>query len=160
MTISVGDRLPDATFRIKTADGVVEKSTADIFAGKKIVLFAVPGAFTPTCHNNHLPGYIEQGDAIRAKGVDEIAVIAVNDHFVMSAWEKATGAEGKILFLADGAGLFTKAVGLDIDLVAPGLGLRSRRYAMVVDDGVVTALNVEDAPGVTVSGAAAILDLL
>ncbi len=160
MTISVGERLPDAKFRIKTADGVVEKSTADIFAGKKVVLFAVPGAFTPTCHNNHLPGYIDQAEAIRAKGVDEIAVVAVNDHFVMSAWEKATGAEGKILFLADGAGLFTKAIGLDIDLVAPGLGLRSRRYAMVVDDGVVTALNVEDAPGVTVSGAAAILDLL
>ncbi len=160
MTITVGERLPDATFRIKTADGVVEKSTADIFAGKKVVLFAVPGAFTPTCHNNHLPGYIDQAEAIRAKGVDEIAVVAVNDPFVMGAWEKATGADGKILFLADGAGLFTKAIGLDIDLVAPGLGLRSRRYAMVVDDGVVTALNVEDAPGVTVSGAAAILDLL
>ena len=160
MTIKVGERLPDATFRIKTADGVVEKSTAEIFAGKKVVLFAVPGAFTPTCHNNHLPGYIDQAEAIRAKGVDEIAVVAVNDHFVMGAWEKATGADGKILFLADGAGLFTKAIGLDIDLVAPGLGLRSRRYAMIVDDGVVTALNIEDAPGVTVSGAAAILDLL
>ncbi len=160
MTIKVGERLPDASFRIKTADGVVEKTTAEIFGGKKVVLFAVPGAFTPTCHNNHLPGYLEQAEAIRAKGVDEIAVVAVNDHFVMSAWAKATGADGKILFLADGAGLFTKAIGLDIDLIAPGLGLRSRRYAMIVDDGVVTALNVEDAPGVTVSGAAAILDLL
>ena len=160
MTITVGERLPDAKFRIKTADGVIEKSTGEIFGGKKVVLFAVPGAFTPTCHNNHLPGYIDQAEAIRAKGVDEIAVVAVNDHFVMGAWEKATGAEGKILFLADGAGLFTKAIGLDVDLIAPGLGLRSRRYAMVVDDGVVTALNVEDAPGVTVSGAAAILDLL
>jgi peroxiredoxin len=160
MTISVGERLPDAVFRIKTADGVVEKSTADIFAGRKVVLFAVPGAFTPTCHANHLPGYLEQADAIRAKGVDEIAVVAVNDHHVMGAWEKATGADGKILFLADGAGLFTKAVGLDIDLGAAGLGVRSKRYAMIVEDGVVKALNVEDAPGVSVSGAAAILGLL
>ena len=160
MTISVGERLPDAVFRIKTADGVVEKSTAEIFAGKKVVLFAVPGAFTPTCHANHLPGYLEQADAIRAKGVDEIAVVAVNDHHVMGAWEKATGADGKILFLADGAGLFTKAVGLDIDLGAAGLGVRSKRYAMIVEDGVVKALNVEEAPGVSVSGAAAILGLL
>ncbi|MBN9431291.1 MAG: peroxiredoxin [Bosea sp.] len=160
MTISVGERLPDAVFRIKTADGVVEKSTADIFAGRKVVLFAVPGAFTPTCHANHLPGYLEQADAIRAKGVDEIAVVAVNDHHVMGAWEKATGADGKILFLADGAGLFTRAVGLDIDLGAAGLGLRSKRYAMIVEDGVVKALNVEEAPGVSVSGAAAILGLL
>ncbi len=160
MTISVGERLPDAVFRIKTADGVVEKSTADIFAGRKVVLFAVPGAFTPTCHANHLPGYLEQADAIRAKGVDEIAVVAVNDHHVMGAWEKATGADGKVLFLADGAGLFTKAVGLDIDLGAAGLGVRSKRYAMIVEDGVVKALNVEDAPGVSVSGAAAILGLL
>ncbi len=160
MTISVGERLPDAVFRIKTADGVVEKSTADIFAGRKVVLFAVPGAFTPTCHANHLPGYLEQADAIRAKGVDEIAVVAVNDHHVMGAWEKATGADGKILFLADGAGLFTRAVGLDIDLGAAGLGLRSKRYAMIVEGGVVKALNVEEAPGVSVSGAAAILGLL
>ncbi len=160
MTISVGERLPDAVFRIKTADGVVEKSTADIFAGRKVVLFAVPGAFTPTCHANHLPGYLEQADAIRAKGVDEIAVVAVNDHHVMGAWEKATGADGKILFLADGASLFTRAVGLDIDLGAAGLGLRSKRYAMIVEDGVVKALNVEEAPGVSVSGAAAILGLL
>lgn len=160
MTISVGERLPDAVFRIKTADGVVEKSTADIFAGRKVVLFAVPGAFTPTCHANHLPGYLEQADAIRAKGVDEIAVVAVNDHHVMGAWEKATGADGKILFLADGAGLFTEAVGLDIDLGAAGLGVRSKRYAMIVEDRVVKALNIEEAPGVSVSGAAAILGLL
>lgn len=160
MTISVGERLPDAKFRVMTPDGAVEKSTADVFAGKKVVLFAVPGAFTPTCHKNHLPGYIEQADAIRAKGVDEIAVVAVNDHHVMGAWAKATGGEGKILFLADGAGLFTKAIGLDNDLIASGLGIRSKRYAMIVDDGVVTALNIEDAPGVTVSGAAAVLEML
>lgn len=160
MTISVGDRLPDATFRVVTADGTVEKSVAEIFAGRKVVLFAVPGAFTPTCHKNHLPGYVEQAAAIKAKGVDEIAVVSVNDHHVMGAWAKATGAEGKILFLADWAGLFTHAVGLDADLSGSGLGLRSRRYAMIVEDGVVTALNVEDAPGVTVSGAAAILEQL
>ena len=160
MTISVGDRLPDAKFRVMTPDGAVEKSTADIFAGKKVVLFAVPGAFTPTCHKNHLPGYIEQEAAIKAKGVDEIAVVAVNDHHVMGAWAKATGGEGKVLFLADGSGEFTKAVGLDMDLVAAGLGIRSKRYAMIVDDGVVSALHVEDAPGVTVSGAAAILEML
>ncbi|SHE72784.1 Peroxiredoxin [Kaistia soli DSM 19436] len=160
MTISVGERLPDAKFRIMTPDGVVEKTTAEIFGGKKVVLFAVPGAFTPTCHNNHLPGYIDQGDAIKAKGVDEIAVVAVNDVFVMSAWAKATGGEGKILYLADGAGAFTKAAGLEVDLGPAGLGVRSRRYAMVVEDGTVTALNIEDAPGVTVSGAAAVLGLL
>ncbi|MBZ9934801.1 peroxiredoxin [Mesorhizobium sp. BR1-1-16] len=160
MTISVGERLPDAKFRMMTPDGVVEKTTAEIFGGKRVVLFAVPGAFTPTCHNNHLPGYLDQGDAIKAKGVDEIAVVAVNDVFVMNAWAKATGGEGKMLFLADGAGAFTKAVGLDVDLGPAGLGVRSRRYAMVVEDGVVSALNVEDAPGVTVSGAAAVLDLL
>ncbi|HWJ75278.1 MAG TPA: peroxiredoxin [Kaistia sp.] len=160
MTISVGERLPDAKFRMMTPDGVVEKTTAEIFGGKKVVLFAVPGAFTPTCHNNHLPGYLDQGDAIKAKGVDEIAVVAVNDVFVMNAWAKATGGEGKMLFLADGAGAFTKSLGLDVDLGPAGLGVRSRRYAMVVEDGVVSALNVEDAPGVTVSGAAAVLDLL
>jgi peroxiredoxin len=160
MTISVGDRLPDAKFRVMTPDGVVEKSTADIFAGKKIVLFAVPGAFTPTCHRNHLPGYVEQEAAIKAKGVDEIAVVSVNDVFVMDAWSKATGGEGKILFLADGAGLFTQAVGLTLDLVPAGLGLRSQRYSMIVEDGVLTALNIEDAPGVNVSGAAAMLEAL
>lgn len=160
MTISVGDRLPDVKFRVMTPDGAVEKSTADVFADKKVVLFAVPGAFTPTCHKNHLPGYIEQVGAIKAKGVDTIAVVSVNDHHVMGAWAKATGGEDKILFLADGAAIFTKAVGLEADLTAGGLGLRSKRYSMIVDDGVVSALNVEDAPGVTVSGAAAALEML
>lgn len=161
MTIAVGERLPDANFRVKTADGVAEKSTSDVFGGKKVVLFAVPGAFTPTCHKNHLPGFIEQASAIKAKGVDEIAVVSVNDHHVMGAWAKASGGEDKILFLADGLGEFTKAVGLEVDLSAGGLGLRSKRYSMIVEDGVVTALNVEDAPGgVTVSGAAAALEML
>ncbi|MBB3930561.1 peroxiredoxin [Kaistia hirudinis] len=160
MTISVGESLPDAKFRVMTPDGVVEKSTADIFSAKKVVLFAVPGAFTPTCHRNHLPGYVEQYAAIKAKGVDEIAVVSVNDVFVMDAWAKATGGDGKILFLADGSGEFTKALGLELDLVPNGLGVRSKRYAMIVEDGVVKLLNIEEEPGVNVSGAAAILEAL
>ena len=160
MTISVGESLPDAKFRVMTPDGVVEKSTADIFVGKKVVLFAVPGAFTPTCHRNHLPGYVEQYAAIKAKGVDEIAVVSVNDVFVMDAWAKATGGDGKILFLADGSGTFTKALGLELDLVPNGLGIRSKRYAMIVEVGVVKLLNVEEEPGVNVSGAAAIIEAL
>ncbi|MBB5752049.1 peroxiredoxin [Prosthecomicrobium pneumaticum] len=161
MTITVGDRLPDASFKVATPEGFADRTTGEIFAGRKVVLFAVPGAFTPTCHRNHLPGYVEQAEAIRAKGVDEIAVVSVNDHHVMKAWAEATGAAGKITFLADGSAVFTQAVGLDRDLTAAGMGVRSQRYAMIVEDGVVTALNVEDSPGsVTGSGAAAILALL
>lgn len=160
MTISVGDRIPAAKFRVMTSDGPVEKTEADIFAGKKVVLFAVPGAFTPTCHKNHLPGYVDQAAAIKAKGVDTIAVVAVNDQFVMGAWAKATGAEDKIVFLADGSGEFTKSIGLEMDLMDKGLGIRSKRYAIIVEDCVVKTLNVEDAGGVTGSGAAAILELL
>ncbi|ODT13592.1 MAG: alkyl hydroperoxide reductase [Kaistia sp. SCN 65-12] len=160
MAISVGDRIPTAKFRVMTPDGAVEKTDADVFAGKKVVLFAVPGAFTPTCHKNHLPGYVEQADTIKAKGVDTIAVVAVNDQFVMGAWAKATGADDKILFLADGSADFTKSLGLEFDLTANGLGVRSKRYAMIVEDGVVQTLNVEEAGGVSVSGAAAVLELL
>ncbi len=146
MTISVGDKLPEATLKTMTADGAKELTTADIFAGKKVVLFGVPGAFTPTCNNNHLPGYLENNDAIRARGVDTIAVVAVNDPFVMGAWEKFTGGEGKIVYLADGSGTFVKALGLDIDLSGAGMGLRSKRFSMIVDDGKVTALNIEPVP--------------
>jgi peroxiredoxin len=160
MAISVGDRIPAAKFRVMTPDGAVEKTDADVFAGKKVVLFAVPGAFTPTCHKNHLPGYVEQASTIKSKGVDTIAVVAVNDQFVMGAWAKATDPEEKILFLADGSGEFTKSVGLEFDLSANGLGVRSKRYAMIVEDGVVTSVNVEEAGGVSVSGAAAVLELL
>jgi peroxiredoxin len=160
MAISVGDRIPAAKFRVMTPDGAVEKTDADVFAGKKVVLFAVPGAFTPTCHKNHLPGYVEQADTIKAKGVDTIAVVAVNDQFVMGAWAKATGAEDKILFLADGSADFTKSIGLEFDLTANGLGVRSKRYAMIVEDGIVKTINVEEAGGVSVSGAAAVLELL
>ena len=160
MTISVGDKLPDATFKTMTADGAKEVSTSDVFAGKKVVLFAVPGAFTPTCSNNHLPGYLENHDAILARGVDTIAVVAVNDVHVMGAWARFSGGEGKILYLADGNGDFVKAIGLDADFSANGMGLRSKRFSMVVEDGRVTALNVEDKPGVGVSGAAHILGQL
>ena len=154
MTISVGDRVPAATFRTMTPDGPAPKTSDDIFKGKKVVLFAVPGAFTPTCHKNHMPGFVKNADAIKAKGIDTIAVTAVNDVFVMDAWKKASGAEGKIEFLADGSADFAKALGLSLDASANGLGIRSKRYCMVVDDGVVKSISIEDAPGkAEISGA-------
>ena len=157
MTIKVGDKLPQATFRVMTADGPAAKTTDELFKGKKVVLFAVPGAFTPTCHRNHLPGYVQKKDEIRAKGVDAILVTAVNDVFVLEAWSKASGAEG-IEFLSDGNADFAKAIGLSMDGTGFGLGTRSQRYSMVVEDGVVKALNVE-APGeFKVSAADAILE--
>ncbi|BBF94616.1 peroxiredoxin [Blastochloris tepida] len=146
MTLKVGDRLPDVTFRVPTEDGPVAKATGELFAGKRIVLFAVPGAFTPTCHKNHLPGYLAHAADFKAKGVDAVMVTAVNDPFVMDAWEKASGAAGKIMFLADGNADFAKAAGLDLDGAAFGLGIRSKRYAMLVEDGVVKTLLIEDVP--------------
>ncbi len=161
MTISVGDKLPEATFKTMTSDGAKAVTTAEIFAGKKVVLFGVPGAFTPTCSNNHLPGYLENHDAIISRGVDTIAVVAVNDHFVMGAWANFTGGEGKLLYLADGNGDFVRAAGLEADLSGGGLGIRSKRFSMIVDDGKVTALNIEDSPGQAVeSGAAKLLEQL
>jgi peroxiredoxin len=152
--IKVGDRLPNTKFKVMTAEGPAEKTTDDIFKGKKVVLFAVPGAFTPTCHKNHLPGFLKNAETIRSKGVDTIAVTGVNDVFVMNAWKKDSGAEGKIEFLADGSADFAKALELSLDASAGGLGIRSKRYSMIVDDGVVKALNVEEAPGkAEVSGA-------
>jgi glutaredoxin/glutathione-dependent peroxiredoxin len=154
MSIQVGDRLPQATFRVMTPDGPAARTTDDVFKGRKVVLVAVPGAFTPTCHRNHLPGYIEKAQEIRRKGIDAIAVTAVNDVFVLDAWAKSSGAGEGIEFLADGNGDFARAVGLTMDGAGFGLGTRSQRYAMVVDDGVVTAMNVEDAPSkAEVSGA-------
>ena len=141
-----------------TPEGAVERSTADVFAGKKVVLFAVPGAFTPTCHKNHLPGFLAKADEIKAKGIEEIFVTGVNDVFVMDAWSKATGGTGVIGFLSDGNADFAKEIGLSMDGSGFGLGTRSQRYSMVVEDGVVTALNVEDAPGkAEASGAEALL---
>jgi glutaredoxin/glutathione-dependent peroxiredoxin len=161
MTIKVGDRLPDVTFRIMTAEGPKPFTTKDVFGGKKMVLFAVPGAFTPTCHKNHLPGYVQHADLIRAKGVDGIAVTGVNDPFVMKAWEDASATGGKITFLSDGNADFAKAIGLDMDGSAFGLGTRTKRYSMVVNDGVVENLAIEDAPGqAAVSGAEAMLSML
>ncbi len=147
MPIKVGDRLPDAKFRVMTTEGPAWKTTDDMFKGRKVALFAVPGAFTPTCSNLHMPSFLDNAEAIKAKGVNEIAVTAVNDVFVMEAWKKAAGAAGKIEFLADGNAEFAKAIGLDNDSSAGGMGVRSKRYSMLVEDGVVKKLNIEEAPG-------------
>ena len=147
MAIKVGDRLPEAKFRVMGPEGPAVKSTDDIFKGKKVVLFAVPGAFTPTCNNNHLPGFLQNVDAFKQKGIDTIAVTGVNDVFVMDAWKKATGATGKIEFLSDGNGEFAKALDMTLDGSGFGLGTRSKRYAMLVDNGVVKNLNVEEVAG-------------
>ncbi|UHC15806.1 peroxiredoxin [Methylobacterium currus] len=160
MTIQVGDHLPQATFRVMGPDGPVPKTTDDVFKGRRVVLVAVPGAFTPTCHRNHLPGYVTRRGDILARGIDAIAVTSVNDVFVLDAWSKSAGAEG-IEFLADGNGDFAKALGLDMDGTGFGLGVRSKRYAMVVEDGVVRVLNVEDAPSkADLSGAETLLKAL
>ena len=145
MTISVGDRLPNTKFVKATADGPDQIESESFFAGRKVALFAVPGAFTPTCSAKHLPGFVEKEAALKAKGVDEIACTSVNDAFVMDAWGKSAGA-GDITLLADGNGDFAKALGLDADASKFGMGLRSRRYAMLVDDGVVKQLHVDE-PG-------------
>jgi peroxiredoxin len=159
MPIKVGDRVPNATFRVMTTEGPQPKTTDEVFKGRKVALFAVPGAFTPTCSNNHLPGFIKNADAIKAKGVNIIAVTAVNDAFVMDAWRKMSDAGGKIdLYLADGNADFAKAVGLDVDDTDKGRGIRSQRYSLIAENGVVTSLNIEDAPGkADVSGAANLL---
>jgi glutaredoxin/glutathione-dependent peroxiredoxin len=146
MTIAVGDTLPQANFRVMTPSGPAVKTTDEVFKGKKVVLFAVPGAFTPTCHRNHMPGFLANADAIKAKGVDAIAVTGVNDVFVMDAWAKATGGEGVIEFLSDGNAEFAKELGLSLDGSGFGLGTRSQRYSMLVEDGVVKSLHVEDSP--------------
>ena len=155
MTIAKGDRLPEATFRVLGPEGITTLTTGDIFDGKKVVLFAVPGAFTPTCHLKHIPGFIENADVFKKKGIDSVACVAVNDPFVLGAWADASGGKGKILFLSDGNAEFTKKIGMDFDGSGIGLGTRSKRYAMLVDDGVVKVLNVEDSPGVAVESTAA-----
>jgi peroxiredoxin len=161
MTIAVGDPIPEATLREMRDGAPTDVSTAELTRGRRLVLFGVPGAFTPTCDRNHLPGFLDNLDAIRGMGVDEIAVVAVNDVFVMNAWAKHSGGEGKIRFLADGSAAFTKAMGLDIDASGFGMGIRSKRYSMIVEDGVVKALNVEETPRTAeVSGAAALLGML
>lgn len=146
MTIKVGDRLPTAKLAKVTPDGPDQVSTEEFFAGRRVALFAVPGAFTPTCSARHLPGYVEQAQAFHDKGVDEIACTSVNDAFVLSAWAQSGDAGDKVTMLADGNAEFAKATGLDMDSSAYGMGIRSKRYAMLVNDGVVEALHVE-APG-------------
>jgi peroxiredoxin len=147
MAIKVGDKLPDATFMTMSADGPKPATTAEVFGGKKVALFAVPGAFTPTCHKTHMPGFVARMEELKGKGFDTVACTSVNDVFVMTEWAKATNATGKVLMLADGAADFAKKIGLDMDLSARGLGVRSKRYAMAVDNGVVKVLNIEEQPG-------------
>jgi peroxiredoxin len=157
MTIKVGDTIPSMKLMVATADGPKETSTDEIFKGKKVVLFAVPGAFTPTCSAKHLPGFVQNAEAFKAKGVDTIACIAVNDAFVMGAWGKDQGTGDKVMMLADGAAAFAKAIGLELDLNARGMGWRSQRYALVAEDGKVTHLGVEAPGGFEASKAEAIL---
>ena len=159
MTIQVGDKIPQATMKVMGEKGPQDMTTDDLFAGKKVVLFALPGAFTPTCSAAHLPGYVANADKIKAKGVDSVVCLSVNDAFVMSAWGADKNAE-ELIMLADGNGDFTSAVGLEMDGSAFGLGKRSQRYAMIAEDGVVTALNVEAPGAIEVSAADAIMALL
>lgn len=161
MAIKVGDKLPNVTLRRLGDGGIEEVCTADLTNGKKVVLFAVPGAFTPTCSEQHLPGFKQHAGEIKAKGVDDIICVTVNDPFVVAEWNRAMGASGKVDVLSDGNAEFTKAVGLEFDASAVGLGTRSQRYAMIVDDGVVRTLLVEDVPSqADISSANAILEAL
>lgn len=153
MTIKVGDRIPSMTLVKATSDGPQPVETGDYFAGRKIALFSVPGAFTPTCSARHLPGFVERADELKGKGVDEVACTAVNDAFVLAAWAKQAGAEGKVTMLADGNGDFAEALGLAADFSKFGMGKRGQRWSAIVDDGVVTELNVEEPGAFSVSSA-------
>ena len=160
MAIKVGDKIPSATLKVPAADGIKDVTTEELFRGKRVVLFAVPGAFTPTCSAKHLPGFVQNAAAIRAKGVDAIVCLAVNDAFVMGAWAKDQNVGDKVIMAADGNGEFTRALGLELDGTRFGMGSRSQRFAMVVQDGVVKSLHVE-APGkFEVSSAEAVLGKL
>jgi peroxiredoxin len=161
MSIESGDRLPDVSFTVMGANGPEPKKAADYFKGRRVALFSVPGAYTPTCHRTHLPGFVAEADAIRAKGVDAIAVTAVNDIFVLDAWLEASKAKGKVDGLADGSGVFVKAIGEELDLTERGLGLRGKRFAALVKDGVVEWIEVEEnSSACTVSSAEALLGRL
>ena len=160
MTIKVGDKIPSAMLMEKQDGGPKPVKTDELFAGKKVVLFALPGAFTPTCSAKHLPGFIQSADAIKAKGADIIACLSVNDAFVMGAWGDQQGAGGKVMMLADGNGEFTKALGLEMDATRFGMGHRSQRFSMIVDDGVVKALNIEEPGAFSVSSAEHVLKQL
>ena len=160
MNIQVGDSIPSATLNIMTADGPSAISTDDIFKGKTVALFGLPGAFTPTCSAQHLPGFVANADALKAKGVDTIVCLAVNDVFVMGAWGKDQNVGDKVTLVADGSAQFTKAAGLELDLVERGLGLRCQRFSMVVDDGVVKSLNIDAAGTFEATSAEKILEQL
>lgn len=157
MTIKVGDTIPSMKLMTATPDGPKEISTDEIFKGKKVVMFGVPGAFTPTCSMRHLPGFLENADAFHAKGVDQIVCMAVNDAFVLGAWAKENGVNSRVTMLADGSGAFTKALGLELDLVGRGLGVRCQRFALVAENGKVTNIAVEQPGGFEVSKAEAVL---
>jgi peroxiredoxin (alkyl hydroperoxide reductase subunit C) len=144
MTIKVGDKIPSVTLNVMTEDGPDAVSTDDFFAGKKVAIFGVPGAFTPTCSAKHLPGFVANADALKAKGVDAIACVSVNDPFVMGAWGKDQGVGDKVAMLADGSAKFTKATGLELDLTDRGLGVRCQRFSMVVDDGTVSSIHIDE----------------
>jgi glutaredoxin/glutathione-dependent peroxiredoxin len=160
MTIQVGDRVPSASLRYKTDEGIQEISTDELFGGSKVVVFSVPGAFTPTCSAKHLPGFVEKADDFKAKGVDSIVCMSVNDAFVMDAWGRDQKVGDKVRLLADGNGDFAKALGLELDATGVGLGVRGQRFAMVVEDGVVKTLNVEQPGAFEVSSAEAVLKAL
>ena len=160
MTIAVGDKMPSGAFGIMTEAGPGAISTDDLFAGKKVVLVSVPGAFTPTCSMNHLPGFVDQAEALRSKSVDTIACMAVNDVFVMDAWGKDRGVGDDIMMLADGNGEYAQALGLELDASGFGMGMRGQRFAIVVDDGVATHVAIEAAGQFEVSKAEAILEAL
>ena len=160
MTIKVGDKLPSATLFEMTETGPSAVSTDDLLSGKKVVLFSVPGAFTPTCSNAHLPGFVQNADAIKAKGVDTIACVSVNDAFVMGAWGQAQDVGDNVTMLADGSGDLAKAMDVEFDLASHGLGVRAARYSMIVDDGKVTQFNLEEGGGFEVSSAEKILEQL
>jgi glutaredoxin/glutathione-dependent peroxiredoxin len=160
MTIKIGDKIPSVTLRYLTPEGVKAISSDEFFAGKKVALFAVPGAYTRTCSQRHLPSYVTHAGEIKAKGVDTIACIAVNDPFVMDAWGKEHNCDRDIVMLGDGSNEFTRAVGLELDRVKEGMGMRSQRYSMLVDNGVVKALHVEEPGQFSVSSAEAMLQVL
>jgi peroxiredoxin len=160
MAIQIGDRIPSATLLTATADGPQPIDGESFFGGRKVALFSVPGAFTPTCSARHLPGYVERAEELRNKGVDEVACVAVNDAFVMQAWGQQAGAEGKVTMLADGNGEFAKAMGLTMDASKFGMGTRGQRWSAIVDDGVVTELNVEEPGAFSVSSAETLLSQL
>ncbi|HYR89663.1 MAG TPA: peroxiredoxin [Terriglobia bacterium] len=161
MTIKVGDRVPAGSFGIMNNDGPGSMTSDNLFKGKRVVLFSVPGAFTPTCSKTHLPGFVQNASALKAKGIDTVACLSVNDVFVMDAWGKSAGADGKVLMLADGNATYTKALGLELDASGFGMGIRGQRFALVAKDGVVEKLMVEPSAGqCTISGGESILSNL